>query len=363
MVSLPALARLRSSLLHGLLLLVCCAGFAAAQEPPRRGWWRVEVPETESYSFRYIPFSVDLDAGPLPVIIFLHGSGSAPEPWQLFLQPLAEALEVALIVPRAASNLAFGVGADDRTLDAALADLRGVVAVDPARVGIAGHSAGGAYAYVLAYQRASRFNGVFILSSPYRTVLNVVDPDYTAPLRMYYGTQDPNYQGGSYTALRQQFQRLGVAVEEEIRPGFGHNDWPDSTLRDGFQFLLEQRYGTAGGCVPAPQRLCLGEGRFAAEVEWHTVAGESGVGQVAPARTADSGLFWFFQPDNWEMQVKVLDACAFSGHFWVFASATTNVEYTLRVTDLQTGQVRTYTNPQGQTALTVTDTAAFKTCP
>jgi hypothetical protein len=238
--------------------------------------------------------------------------------------------------------------------------------VDPARVGISGHSAGGAYAYVLAYQKVTRFNGVFILSSPYRTVLEVVDPDYKAPLRMVYGTQDPNFFGAPYSALKVQWERLELEWEEEINPGFGHNSWPDSTLRDGFAFLLAQRYATGGadgGCVPEPTRLCLVEGRFAVEVHWRTPQGAEGSGHTAPARTRDSGLFWFFEPTNWELQVKILDACAFSDHFWVFTAATTNVEYTLTVTDLASGTVRSYTNLQGQTALTVTDTSAFDSCP
>ncbi|MEE8522333.1 MAG: hypothetical protein V3T72_00245, partial [Thermoanaerobaculia bacterium] len=77
----------------------------------------------------------------------------------------------------------------------------------------------------------------------------------------------------------------------------------------------------------------------------------------------DSGLFWFFDPDNWEMMIKVLDGCGFNDHFWVFASATTNVEYTLRVTDTQTGVMKEYFNPLGNAAPAITDTGAFATCP
>ncbi len=40
-----------------------------------------------------------------------------------------------------------------------------------------------------------------------------------------------------------------------------------------------------------------------------------------------SVIWAFFTPDNWELQVKVLDRCAGNGHFWVLASASTNVEY------------------------------------
>ena len=77
----------------------------------------------------------------------------------------------------------------------------------------------------------------------------------------------------------------------------------------------------------------------------------------------DSGLFWFFSPNNWEMLVKVLDGCRSNGHYWVFAAATTNVEYTLRVTDTDNGVSKQYFNPLGQASPAITDTSAFATCP
>ena len=47
--------------------------------------------------------------------------------------------------------------------------------------------------------------------------------------------------------------------------------------------------------------------------------------------TTDSGLFWFFAPQNLELLVKMVDGCSFcNGHFWVYAAATTDVEYHLR---------------------------------
>ncbi|MCP4654899.1 MAG: hypothetical protein GY856_05705, partial [bacterium] len=76
----------------------------------------------------------------------------------------------------------------------------------------------------------------------------------------------------------------------------------------------------------------------------------------------DSGILWFFDADNWEMLVKVLDGCALNRRFWVFAAATTNVEYTLRVTDTVSGTVKTYFNPLGNAAAAITDAGAFATC-
>ena len=84
------------------------------------------------------------------------------------------------------------------------------------------------------------------------------------------------------------------------------------------------------------------------------------------AGLADTGNFFFFDPGNTEFLIKVLDGVngtnAF-GNFWVFDAATTNVEYTLRVTDTATDQTRSYENPLGNAAPAITDTQAFATCP
>jgi hypothetical protein len=118
---------------------------------------------------------------------------------------------------------------------------------------------------------------------------------------------------------------------------------------------------SADACPEKADELCLHGGRFQLSVEW-TAGGSSGAGTVVPFGTADSGLFWFFEPDNWELLVKVLDGCALNGHFWVFAAATTDVEYRLRVFDRVTKTERIYENPPGVLATAVTDTEAFAGC-
>ncbi len=45
----------------------------------------------------------------------------------------------------------------------------------------------------------------------------------------------------------------------------------------------------------------------------------------------DSAIFYFFQPANFELLVKIVDGCGSNNRFWVFYAATTNVEFTLRV--------------------------------
>jgi hypothetical protein len=116
-------------------------------------------------------------------------------------------------------------------------------------------------------------------------------------------------------------------------------------------------------CVPDATTLCLNRGRFRVTMEWEDGAGGSGDARVAPCGSPDTGLLWFFSPDNWEMMVKVLDGCGLNGHYWVFAAATTNVGYTLRVEDTSTGATASYSNPVGTAAAALTDTDAFATCP
>ena len=115
-------------------------------------------------------------------------------------------------------------------------------------------------------------------------------------------------------------------------------------------------------CTPGYRRICLAQGHFEVEVEWHDFSGRRGAGRVVRTSSEHTGLFWFFQRDNWEIHVKVLDGCAINGHFWVFAGATTDVGYTLRVTNIATGVVREYVNPLGNAAPALTDTSAFATC-
>ncbi len=342
-----------------LALPVLLAGSAWAADP---GWRRYEIEATGEYALRYLPAALD-QGQPAPVVVFLHGSGAFPEHWQDLLEPVADALGCALVLPKSVSNLGFGIGDDQATIEDSLRQLRAEITVDPRRVSIAGHSSGGAYAFVLAYGTRLRFAGVFSLGAPYRTVLGVEDADYTAPIRLYYGNQDPNYTGQSFAAIRDQLQRLGVAVESEIAPGQGHSGWPPGTFEEGFAFLLSQTYHTAGGCQPSDTRLCLREGRFAVEATWRAPSGLVGAARATEARTADAGLLWFFRDSNWELQVKVLDGCAVNGRYWVFAAGTTNVEYDLTVTDLSTGQQASYHNPLGRTAVTITDTGALATCP
>jgi hypothetical protein len=114
----------------------------------------------------------------------------------------------------------------------------------------------------------------------------------------------------------------------------------------------------AAPCEASAATLCLGGGRFAAAVAWSDPLGGSGAG-TAEARDDLWGTFWFFDPENLELAVKLIDGTAANGHWWVFSASLSNVAYALRVTDTATGRVALYENPQG-TFASRGDTAAFE---
>jgi hypothetical protein len=120
---------------------------------------------------------------------------------------------------------------------------------------------------------------------------------------------------------------------------------------------LVPQTSTAATCVAGPTTLCLNNQRFKLEVQWKDFEGKTGVGQAVPL-TSDTGYFWFFNSNNVELVVKVLDGRPLNGKFWVFFGALSNVEYSMTVTDSVSGSVKTYSNPSGRFA-SVGDTSAF----
>jgi hypothetical protein len=124
----------------------------------------------------------------------------------------------------------------------------------------------------------------------------------------------------------------------------------------------------SSGCG-SPTTLCLGVGdRFKVTGTWSTVQDPTLKPiMVSTLRKLDSANLHFGNPENLEVLIKVLPACAINQNYWVFLAATTDVNFDIVVTDTKGGQQKTYqnraVNGQAKPATTVTDTAAFATCP
>lgn len=122
--------------------------------------------------------------------------------------------------------------------------------------------------------------------------------------------------------------------------------------------------GQITGCFGSPTNLCLVNGRYEVSVEWATDQGDGGSGDgVAVPETDNSGMFWFFEPSNLELLIKVLEGCPVNGHTWVFFSGTTNVAVLVEVVDTMTGETATYTTPDETVLPARLDTTAFENCP
>ncbi len=118
----------------------------------------------------------------------------------------------------------------------------------------------------------------------------------------------------------------------------------------------------SGQSVPPAETVYLRNDRFTVEIDTKDFMGVERPAKLV-TQSEDSAVLWFFDPDNWEVLIKVLDACDYNNRYWVFFAATTNVELTVTVTDTEAGVVKQYTNDLGHPAAAITDTDAFATCP
>jgi hypothetical protein len=148
-------------------------------------------------------------------------------------------------------------------------------------------------------------------------------------------------------------------LDEEYEDPIGHHDGTP------ISFLFGSLPHFSGCPAPVPSaNLCLNN-RFLIGATFRTGApgtAESSA-QVVATPGPNSGLFWFFSSDNWEVLIKSINGCALNNRWWLFSAATTNVFYRVEVLDRVAGSQRIYFNYQGPPAPAVTDTSAFATCP
>jgi ELWxxDGT repeat protein len=115
-------------------------------------------------------------------------------------------------------------------------------------------------------------------------------------------------------------------------------------------------------CAPSQRELCLNGGRFRVSATWREFTGRLGEATAA-SLTADSGYFWFFDPANPELLVKVLDACGTEAHnYWVFTTGLTDVEVTLDVQDSWSGVTKRIETGLAEPFLPTFDSGSFHVC-
>jgi hypothetical protein len=123
----------------------------------------------------------------------------------------------------------------------------------------------------------------------------------------------------------------------------------------------------APGVLPCPSdvagSLCLFDARFTVSAGFKFANGDQGLAQAVPLGDGNSsGYYWFFDVNNPEVMVKLINGCAVNGHYWFFAAGLTNLEVGILIMDAQTGARKVYTNPANTAFAPIQDTAALA-CP
>ena len=144
-------------------------------------------------------------------------------------------------------------------------------------------------------------------------------------------------------AAKAPFGLLTSQIFDFAKPGRGIPATVD--LSEGSQSDAgEHDDHETGSCTPGKDRLCLGHRRFQVEVTWsNQFTGTTGTGR-GTALSDLTGSFAFQDPRDVELLVKILD---FDDRILVVWGTLTNLEYTLKVTDTESGAVKTYHNPAG----------------
>lgn len=117
-----------------------------------------------------------------------------------------------------------------------------------------------------------------------------------------------------------------------------------------------------GTCTPAEHTLCLGGGRF--RVEAGFTGSDGSPARASGGATDGDGTFWFFDQDNVDLVIKVLNGCSIDGRYWVFAGGLTGIPNSITIEDTRTATT-TVMLGDGPTPLigAISDTDAFATCP
>ncbi|HEX6865214.1 MAG TPA: hypothetical protein VF414_20465 [Thermoanaerobaculia bacterium] len=168
------------------------------------------------------------------------------------------------------------------------------------------------------------------------TIVGTQHPE--CPLVFAGGAKDP---AGSNIGFSTSFPECGspIPAEEGFRKTFEIED-PLELPGTYVAYVLVANHPEANVFEifevrsPFPE-LALGD--FQVTVEWRNPRdGSHGSGYATPL-SEDSGAFWFFDPANLEVTVKILDGRPVNGHWWVFIASMTDLEMKVTIYDFSDG--------------------------
>lgn len=193
--------------------------------------------KTRNY-FAFVPDK----AGPLPVLLLLHGSGrdgeSIASPWK----DLAAREGIILIAPNAFTSDGWNFKLDPPDfLHALVEQVKTRHAVDDSRIYLFGHSAGAVMALVLAVVDSHYFASVALHAGALSRQQYDVFP-YTerhTPIFVQVGDQDFGFPVEMVLETKKQFEANGFAIKLTIIPHHDHNYYgiSDAVNAKAWEFL------------------------------------------------------------------------------------------------------------------------------
>ncbi|HWM90509.1 MAG TPA: zinc-dependent metalloprotease family protein [Thermoanaerobaculia bacterium] len=104
------------------------------------------------------------------------------------------------------------------------------------------------------------------------------------------------------------------------------------------------RTAAAASCKKDKNTLCLLKDRFQVKVDWRNPGNNTtGAGGAVPI-SGVTGAFYFTDTSNLELMAKIID---YGDRIDFFYGTLSDLEYTITLTDLNTGQSKVYRNPAG----------------
>ena len=164
-----------------------------------------------------------------------------------------------------------------------------------------------------------------------------------------------------FVALALVFAAVSPSLAQEEAPLRAMTEAEIAASPGAQAALRVLRETSHGPCATAGPVLCLRDGRFAVAMAWATNT-DHGSGSAVQL-TSESGYFWFFNPSNVEVVIKVLNGCGLNSRYWVFAAGLTNVNVQIAVQDRVADVTVVYENPLNRPFPPLQDTDALPTCP
>ncbi len=191
----------------------------------------------------FVPKS--LPAGPVPLLLMLHGSGRDGATLVNRWKDLAAEEKIILAGPDSL-NSAFWVTPVDGPdfLYAVVERLKQAYPVNPRRVYLFGHSAGAAFALLMSLRESRYFAAAAVHAGAlqdYEVADGVARAKRMIPITIFSGTADPIAPIKTLRATRDTLRNAGFPVSLIEMPGHGHNYYAVSEKlnRQAWDFLKQ----------------------------------------------------------------------------------------------------------------------------